>query len=318
MWFANFFVSGSMTMVIPFISLYIDSMGNFSDAYVQTWSGIIFAVTFISAFIFSPIWGKIGDRYGRKNILIMSAFGIGISVLLMGFATTVWQLFLLRFLMGIVTGFIPMSQALISVQTPEKSAGKVLGTLQTGSITGALMGPMLGGALADSFGYASTFKWVSVTLFLSAILVFFIKEVQLKVSKDDRDSKSYTSKEVIQHIVGNPVLFVVILLSMLIQIAHFSIQPILSLFVEEIHGPVNIAFFAGMAFSAAGLGTLLFSRRLGKLGDKIGYIKILIVLLFAAGLIYLPGAFVTNIWQLVVLRFLLGVAIGGIVPLGVA
>ncbi|MCM3740712.1 MFS transporter [Oceanobacillus luteolus] len=318
MWFANFFVSGSMTMVIPFISLYIDSMGNFSDAYVQTWSGIIFAVTFISAFIFSPIWGKIGDRYGRKNILIMSAFGIGISVLLMGFATTVWQLFLLRFLMGIVTGFIPMSQALISVQTPEKSAGKVLGTLQTGSITGALMGPMLGGALADSFGYASTFKWVSVTLFLSAILVFFIKEVQLKVSKDDRDSKSYTSKEVIQHIVGNPVLFVVILLSMLIQIAHFSIQPILSLFVEEIHGPVNIAFFAGMAFSAAGLGTLLFSRRLGKLGDKIGYIKILIVLLFAAGLIYLPGAFVTNIWQLVVLRFLLGVAIGGIVPLRVA
>lgn len=305
-------------MVIPFISLYIDSMGNFSDAYVQTWSGIIFAVTFISAFIFSPIWGKIGDRYGRKNILIMSAFGIGISVLLMGFATTVWQLFLLRFLMGIVTGFIPMSQALISVQTPEKSAGKVLGTLQTGSITGALMGPMLGGALADSFGYASTFKWVSVTLFLSAILVFFIKEVQLKVSKDDRDSKSYTSKEVIQHIVGNPVLFVVILLSMLIQIAHFSIQPILSLFVEEIHGPVNIAFFAGMAFSAAGLGTLLFSRRLGKLGDKIGYIKILIVLLFAAGLIYLPGAFVTNIWQLVVLRFLLGVAIGGIVPLRVA
>lgn len=293
-------------------------MGNFSDAYVQTWSGIIFAVTFISAFIFSPIWGKIGDRYGRKNILIMSAFGIGISVLLMGFATTVWQLFLLRFLMGIVTGFIPMSQALISVQTPEKSAGKVLGTLQTGSITGALMGPMLGGALADSFGYASTFKWVSVTLFLSAILVFFIKEVQLKVSKDDRDSKSYTSKEVIQHIVGNPVLFVVILLSMLIQIAHFSIQPILSLFVEEIHGPVNIAFFAGMAFSAAGLGTLLFSRRLGKLGDKIGYIKILIVLLFAAGLIYLPGAFVTNIWQLVVLRFLLGVAIGGIVPLRVA
>lgn len=93
MWFANFFVSGSMTMVIPFISLYIDSMGNFSDSYVQTWSGLTFAVTFIAAFIFSPIWGRIGDKYGRKNILIISAFGIGLSVFLMGFATSVWQLF---------------------------------------------------------------------------------------------------------------------------------------------------------------------------------------------------------------------------------
>jgi len=319
MWFANFFVSGSMTMVIPFISLYIASMGNFTDSYVQTWSGLVFAVTFIAAFIFSPIWGRIGDKYGRKNILIMSAVGIGLSVFLMGFATSVWQLFLLRLLMGIVTGFIPMSQALIAVQTPKESAGKVLGTLQTGSITGALMGPMLGGALADMFGFTNTFKWVSITIFLSAALVLFgVKEVKMKISNDARDNRSYSSKEVIQHIFSRPVLLVVILLSALVQIAHFSIQPILSLFVEELHGPVNIAFFAGMAFSAAGLGNLLMARRWGKIGDKVGYIKILTILLFASGIVYLPGAFVTNIWQLIVLRFLLGLTIGGIVPLRVA
>lgn len=319
MWFANFFVSGSMTMVIPFISLYIGSMGDFSDAYVQTWSGLIFAVTFITAFIFSPIWGRIGDKYGRKKILIISAFGIGISVFLMGFATTVWQLFLLRLLMGIVTGFIPMSQAFISTQTPKEVAGKVLGTLQTGSITGALMGPMLGGFLADAFGFTSTFKWVSITIFISGLLVMFgVKEVKLKLSNDKNDYKSYSSKQVLQHIYRKPVLLVVMLLSALVQIAHFSIQPILSLFVEEIHGPVNIAFFAGMAFSAAGLGNLLMARRWGELGDRIGYIKILIALLFIAGIVYLPSAFVTNIWQLVVLRFLLGVSIGGIVPLRIA
>ncbi|MCF3943523.1 MFS transporter [Oceanobacillus alkalisoli] len=318
MWFANFFVSGSMTMVIPFISLYIASMGNFSDAYVQTWSGLTFAVTFITAFIFSPIWGRIGDRFGRKKILIMSAIGIGLSVLLMGFATTVWQLFLLRLIMGVVTGFIPMSQALIAVQTPKETAGKVLGTLQTGSVTGALMGPMLGGALADAFGFTNTFKWVSVTIFISAILVFFVKEVQYKVSKDERDYKTYSSKQVLKHIVSRPVLLVVMLLSLLIQVAHFSIQPILSLFVEEIHGPVNIAFFAGMAFSAAGLGNLLFSRRLGKLGDKVGHVKVLTVLLFAAGIVYFPGAFVSSVWQLIILRFLLGVALGGLVPLRIA
>src|SRR5699024_2139329 len=84
MWFANFFVAASMTMIIPFISLYIQSFGAFSDDYVQTWSGLIFGVTFVTAFIFSPIWGRIGDKFGRKKILIISASGLAITVLLMG------------------------------------------------------------------------------------------------------------------------------------------------------------------------------------------------------------------------------------------
>jgi len=307
-----------MTMVLPFISLYIESFGNFSDSYVQNWSGWVFAITFVSAFIFSPIWGRIGDKYGRKNILIMSATGLAVTVLLMGFATTVWQLFLLRFLMGIFTGFIPMSQALISTQTPKKIAGRVLGTLQTGSVTGTLMGPLLGGILADTFGYSATFKSVSITIFLSAFIVLFgIKEMQLTVTSK-AENKQYTSKEVILHIVQNPVLLIVMLTSTLVQVAHFSIQPILSLYVAELNGIVHLAFFSGLAFSAAGLGNLFFARRWGSFGDKYGYTKILIVLLFMAGIAYFPGAFVTNIWQLIVLRFILGIAIGGIVPTRVA
>lgn len=318
MWFANFFIAGSMTMVLPFISLYIETFGNFSTAYVQSWSGWIFAITFVTAFIFSPIWGRIGDKYGRKNILIISATGLAVSVLLMGFATTVWQLFLLRFFTGVFTGFIPMSQAFISTQTPKEVAGRVLGSLQTGSITGTLMGPLLGGIIADSFGYSATFKWVSITIFLSSLIVLFgIKEMQLKVTNKE-DRKIYSSKEVIKHIVQHPVLFIVMITSALVQIAHFSIQPILSLYVVELHGTASIAFFSGLAFSAAGLGNLFFARRWGSLGDKIGHTKILIILLFMAGIVYFPGAFVTNIWQLVILRFLLGIAIGGIVPTRIA
>src|SRR5699024_12002171 len=78
--------------------------------------------------------------------------------------------------------------------------------------------------------------------------------------------------------------------------------------------PVNIAFFSGLAFSVAGLGNLFLARRWGIIGDKIGYIKVLIALLFMAGIVYFPGAFVTNVWQLIILRFVLGTSIGGIVP----
>lgn len=315
-WFANFLIGGSITMVLPFISLYIETFGNFSEQYVQNWSGIIFGVTFVTAFIFSPIWGKIGDKYGRKKILFLSAFGMGLSIFLMGFANSVWQLFFLRLFMGVFTGFIPMSQAFISTQTPKKHAGRVLGTLQTGSITGNLFGPLLGGVLADVVGFSTTFKWTALAIILSAILVIATKEYRLQDKKGTKSS--YSSKEVFTHLIKHPVLLNVLLISTLIQAAHFSIQPILSLYVSEIHGPENLAFFSGLAFSAAGLGNLIMAKQWGKIGDQIGYIKILIILLFAAAIVYLPGGFVTSIWQLIIIRFLLGISIGGIVPVRVA
>jgi MFS transporter, DHA1 family, multidrug resistance protein len=317
MWFSNFFVSGSMTMVLPFLSLYIETFGNFSEKYVQQWSGWTFGITFVTAFLFSPIWGRIGDKFGRKKILIFSAFGMAFSIFMMGFVESVWQLFILRLFMGIFSGFISMSQAFISTQTPKDIAGRVLGTLQTGGITGSLVGPLLGGVLADSFGYSATFQGTSIAIFVSALLVMLTTEYKMSDGKKGTKS-SYTSKEVLAHIVKNPLLLSVLLISTLIQIAHFSIQPILSLYVNEIHGHENLALYSGIAFSAAGLGNLMMARQWGKIADKIGYVKILITLLFMAAIVYLPGGFVTSIWQLVIIRFLLGIAIGGIVPVRVA
>ncbi|CAI9393440.1 MFS transporter [Niallia sp. Sow4_A1] len=316
MWFANFFISACMTMVLPFLSLYIESFGQYSPEFVQHWSGLCFSVTFVAAFLFSPIWGKIGDKFGRKTILIILAIGLGISIFLMSFANSVWEVFILRFFTGFFTGFIPMSQAFISTQTPKKVAGKVLGTLQTGSITGALIGPLLGGVLADSFGYGATFRFTSLAIFISAILVFTTKEFVLPVQKGTKSS--YTSKEVLAHILKNPVFITVLLISAFIQIAHFSIQPILSLYVSDLHGPENIAFFAGLAFSAAGLGNLLMARKWGEMGDRSGHLKVLVILLFIAGIIYFPGGFVNQYWQLLIIRFILGVAIGGMVPVRIA
>lgn len=316
MWFANFFVAGSMTMVLPFISLYIESFGDHSPTYVQHWSGWTFAITFVTAFLFSPVWGRIGDLFGRRKILILSGIGMGISIFLMGYVTNVWQLFFLRLFTGIFTGFIGMSQAFISTQTPKEIAGRVMGTLQTGSITGSLMGPLLGGVLTDLFGFSDTFKWTSIAIFVSAFLVFFTKEHRIQTQKGEKTR--YSSKAVIQHIISNPVLLTVMLISTLVQIAHFSIQPILSLYVSELHGPENLAFSAGIAFSAAGLGNLLMARQWGKIGDQHGYIKTLVVLLFLAGVFYLPGGFVSNMWQLVLVRFALGVTIGGIIPVRIA
>nr|WGD70036.1 MFS transporter [Bacillus subtilis] len=128
MWLANFFVSASTTMIVPFLSLYIETLSSFSNGFVQRWSGYVFGITFLMAFLVSPFWGRFGDKRGYKKILMATGTGIALSIFFMGFVTSVYQLFFLRMAMGLVTGFIPTSLAMISAQTPKSSAGKTLGT----------------------------------------------------------------------------------------------------------------------------------------------------------------------------------------------
>jgi MFS transporter, DHA1 family, multidrug resistance protein len=168
MWFANFLVAASATMVLPFISLYIETFGPYNNAFVQRWSGFVFGITFLVAFFVSPIWGRIGDRFGFKPILLVTGYGIALSIFLMGFVDSVLGLFFLRMAMGAVTGFIPTSLALISSQTPKETAGKTLGTLQMGTVSGGLFGPVLGGLMGDTFGFSYTFIITSIAITLAA------------------------------------------------------------------------------------------------------------------------------------------------------
>src|SRR5699024_817481 len=151
-----------------------------------------------------------------------------------------------------------------------------------------------GGFLGDLSGYSFTFKLVSVTLFFYALLVTLgLSETQVSISDPDYPT-FYFRIDVLLHILRDRILLIFMLMSALVQIAHFSIQPIFPLFVEEIRGPSQIALYSGLAFSAAGLGNLLMARRWGKLGDKVGYVKVIITLLFLVGLVYFPLAFVTG------------------------
>ncbi|MFB4163125.1 MFS transporter [Alteribacillus sp. JSM 102045] len=313
MWIANFFVAASATMVLPFISLYIETFGNFSDVYVQRWAGYIFGITFLVAFFAAPIWGRFGDKYGRKSILLLTGYGIAICILCMGFAKSVESLFFIRLLMGIVTGFIPTATALISAQSAKKDAGDKLGTLQTGTVSGGLFGPMLGGLLADTAGYFLTFIITSGVIAAATTLVWLgIKEV---IYTDKNEShQQYSSKETLLFIFKRPVLILIIGISMIIQTANFSIQPLLALYVNQLNQSENIAFLAGMAFSATGLGNLIATRKWGQYGDRIGHEKIVLLLLILSACFFIPQAFVTSIWQLIILRFLFGMQIGGLIP----
>ena len=315
-WICNFLVAGTMTMIMPFLSLYIETFGDHSPAYVQKWSGLIFGATFITAFLMSPIWGRVADKHGFKPILLINGFGIAASVFLMGFVQSVEVFFILRLFTGVVTGFIPTSLAFISAHTAKKDAGRMLGTLQMGSATGMLFGPVFGGLLADAFGFQYTFFITSGTVTFAAFIVLFGLKEQIRVKSTKLIS--YSRKAILSGLFHHRLMFNVMIVTTLIQIGNFSIQPLLSLYVSELTDSKDVAFLAGITFSAAGLGNLLFARQWGKLGDDIGYEKVLSILLLLSFLFVIPQAFVTELWQLILCRLLFGIAVGGMIPITTA
>ncbi|MFJ2973352.1 multidrug efflux MFS transporter MdtG [Kluyvera sp. NPDC087067] len=311
-WLGCFLTGAAFSLVMPFLPLYVEQLGITGHSQLNMWSGLVFSITFLFSAIASPLWGGLADRKGRKIMLLRSALGMAIVMLLMGLAQNIWQFLILRALLGLLGGFIPNANALIATQIPRHKSGWALGTLSTGAVSGALLGPLAGGFLADNYGLRPVFFMTATVLFICFILTLcFIKEQFTPVSKKEM----LHVKEVFGSLKNRELVLSLFVTTLIIQVATGSIAPILTLYVRDLAGNIsNIAFISGMIASVPGVAALLCAPRLGKLGDRIGPEKILIVALVVSVLLLLPMSFVQTPWQLGILRFLLGAADGALLP----
>lgn len=314
LWFGQFLVMGGMTMVIPFLPLYIQELGITDTNDVSLWAGIIFAGNFVTSFFFQPLWGKLADRYGRKVMLLRSGFGMAIVMALMGLSGNVWHLLFLRILNGTIAGFIPAAVALMSATAPKNRMGFAMGTLQSGSVAGTILGPLIGGLLAEWIGFRSIF-------YITGGLLFFASLLAMIVVKETFNAEEAAKKPSLSIIAGFkqlgkiPQLMALFTVTLLIQFALLSSMPLIPLFVQELHGKGEyLAFFSGLVGSVTGFSNMIASPLLGRLGDRIGQAKILLFSLLGAALIFIPQAWVQNVWQLFAIRFMLGVFMGGLLP----
>lgn len=302
-------------MITPFLSLYLaKDLGVQGEHEIGVWAGLIFAANFLTSFIFQPLWGKLADKYGRKIMLLRSSFGMAIVMVLMGFAQTPMHLLLLRLLNGTISGFNPASIALVSGTTPKARMGFSMGLMQSGSVAGTILGPLIGGILADLIGFRPIFYVVGALLFIASLLaLFLVKEKFDRVEAAQAPQVSVLAglKDLIK-IPQLPALFGV---TFLLQFAMISPMALLPLYVEKLNGPAaNIAFLAGMVSAVTGISNMLASPLLGKLSDKVGAHRILTYALIGASLFLIPQAFVTSVWQLILVRFLMGIFMGGLLP----
>lgn len=292
-WFGCFFTGLAISQILPFLPLYVAELGVQSHEALSLWSGLTFSVTFLVSAIVSPLWGSLADRKGRKLMLLRASLGMAVAILLQAFATSVWPLFALRALMGLTSGYIPNAMALVASQVPRDRSGWALSTLSTAQISGVILGPLMGGFLADSVGLRPVFLITALLLMISfAVTLFLIKEgVRPALARGEQLS----GKAVFASLPAPWLVLSLFITTMVIQLSNGSISPILALFIKELTpDSSNIAFLSGMIAAVPGVSALLSAPRLGRLGDRIGTARVLMATLILAVVLFFAMSFVTR------------------------
>ncbi|WP_375554915.1 multidrug efflux MFS transporter [Streptococcus nidrosiense] len=309
-WFGCFLTGASISLVVPFMPIFVEQLGIKGDQ-VAFYSGLAISVSAISAAFVSPIWGILADKYGRKPMMIRAGLAMTITMGGLAFVPNVFWLLFLRFLNGVFTGFVPNATALIASQVPKDRSGYALGTLSTGVVAGTLTGPFVGGFIAEIFGIRNVFLLVGSFLFLAAILtILFIKENFQPVPKE----KALPTKDLFTSVKYPFLLINLFLTSFVIQFAAQSIGPILALYVRDLGQKENLLFVSGLIVSSMGFSSMMSAGIMGKLGDKVGNHRLLVVAQVYSVFIYLLCANATSPFQLGLYRFLFGLGTGALIP----
>lgn len=308
-----FCIAFGVSQLAPILPLYFHDLGVQTPEAMSLWSGLATGATYIIVCIAAPFWGRIADKRGRKITLIRSSFGMALCNILIAFQTTPEGVVLIRLIQGLVSGFYSASITLIASESPIERTGWALGLLASANLAGSLIGPLLGGYIADTVGIRNDFIIVGIIMSLAGLLAaVFIHEDYKPKANVEKLSISKLKEQIPEF---NSVIALCVA-SFIYAICIMSLQPVISVYIKGIvpSDTENLAFIAGAVFSAMGIAQLMSSSPLGKLVDKIGPRKVLVISLIYVGILNIPQAYVSDVYQLAIIRFLQGFGLGGMLP----
>jgi MFS family permease len=315
----SFTTVAGITLILPILPLFVADLGVTSTADVTLWSGIAYAATFLTAALTAPLWGHLGDRYGRKSMLIRASLGMAVAMSLIGLAQDVWQLVALRLLAGLLGGYSSGSMILVAAQTPKEHSAWALGVLSSAIMAGNVAGPLLGGSLAEAFGVQVAFFAVGGLIFVAFLgTAILLEEPRRPV--ESRRSRAAGSRAGGWRAIPHKLTIASLLgLSAILMFATISAEPIITVHVEHLTGRSDgVAIFSAIVFSLSALGTILSGPWLGRLADRIGPLRVLTLSLVAATALLALQALASDLLTFALLRFVTGLALGGITPTVVA
>ncbi|WP_181441987.1 MFS transporter [Swingsia samuiensis] len=260
----------------------------------------------MTAALLAPFWGRLSDRYGARVNLLRASFGMLISMTLTSFARTPLELLLCRSLVGIAGGYTSGAARLIAKRKNNKG-GLAQGMFSSSIFLGSLIGPPLGSWFSQFFGMEGALR-------LTAAMILFNCAATCFLSQDTENSSTQQRK--LSPFDKSYFKFAVIYMTVIaiVMAASVSIEPNISTYVMIYGHTDNVIKGAGFALAAIAVASIVSATIFGYLGDKIGYKAVIAFGLITGSVILILHAFVETLWEIVAIRFCLGLALGGIIP----
>ena len=333
-WIGVFVGLMGANFVFPFIPFYIKELGVEEKGQVALWTGFTASATGLSLFLTAPLWGALADRVGRKPMFVRALIGAGVVIALMGLVQSPWQLVGLRFLMGLFSGTIAAASALIASTTPREKVGPALGVLQTGQFSANMLGPIIGGTVAESLGIRESFFFCGVLFLVAATLVFvFVKEDRAAVMRaaPGRHGNSGNFFTNLREVVSDKQILLMLGLLYSLWLSTSFVRPLMPISVDNFseasadgaHVALHLGFTtmelgekraSSFVTAALGLTATVAALTLGPLAKRIGYKRTVTGAAAATSLIFIPVALSGSYGWFMLFFAMVGLTQGAMVP----
>jgi len=318
-WIANLLTGVGMMSFLPYFPSYLEGLGVTDPDEVKVWAGLCFGAAPFTAAIMGPVWGAVGDRFGRKTMVLRSLLALTVFVGLMALARTPWQLLALRIGQGLFSGILPPSITLVSIGVPDERRGSLAGWLQSAMAAGAIVGPLLGAWVRADSDPRYLFVGVSVATGLGALgVALFAREEEGERREKERSGN--VLQQLARDLVGVlriPRLRAAMALLFAVQFGIGATNPVLELYVRELLPDAAnelTSQYAGWLFSVMSLMLVISSPGWGGLGAKVGHARALLVSAAVAVVALFGMGLAPTFGVLLGARVLLGVGAGGLAP----
>ncbi|HYR42762.1 MAG TPA: MFS transporter [Terriglobia bacterium] len=312
------FLNFGYTLVMSFLPIYVRELGVQSTGGIAFWSGLILSASPLMASLVGPLWGRLGDRKGMRMIAARATAANAVFWALMALAQNVWQLLLLRIVLGLLGGFTTVAVALVTQLAPKEKVPSIIGTLQSVQILSTALGPFFGGILATSIGVRNTFIVTGIMNFgsLLSILLLYADE---DVSTPPETISAEKGTESAAGFWKQPEYFTALMILFFVNMADRTFGPIIPLFLEELGTPrVGLEMVAGVLISASAFGEALSAWLSGKLASRVSLRRLITGRLVLSILVLVPMVFVHSTEQFSILRVFLALLAGGTLTLALS
>jgi DHA1 family multidrug resistance protein-like MFS transporter len=312
LWLGQLISALAFSFALPFLPLYIQTLGVADPAAAGLWAGASSAAFSVVMAALGPVWGSLADRYGPRLMVGRALFGGALVIGSMGFVRTVYELFALRVIQGGITGVQAAVTVLVTGIVPRDRLAWSVGLLQVATFSGASVGPLIGGIIADRLGYRAAFVATGVLMSLSGLVIFLGVPGNAGTA---RGTTRVTIRRSLRWAIASPAVVSMVVILFLLQFASTVVSPVLPLFVKELsNDPESVASTVGLLFGVAGFFGAISAAGAGRVADVLGHKQVVVAAALGSALLYAPQALVTSTEQLLLLRLGVGIFSGALIP----